>query len=313
MPLHPQARKLLDAMAALGAPPLSSVDAATARKMMEAAPRPPGAAMHINDTRLIPGPAGDIPVRVYTPYGVAGRGPVPVIVYFHGGGWVIGSLASHDGTCRNLAQASGCIVVAVDYRLAPETRYPGAVEDAVAATRWVAEHARSFGGDPARLAVAGDSAGGNLAAVVALVAKAEGGPAIGFQALVYPVTDFNFDTPSYSENAEGYLLSKASMEWFWGHYLGEDTSRGLEPHASPLRAESLEGLPPALVITAEFDPLRDEGNAYARRLADAGVPVEHKEWPGQIHGFFGNPALDDGQLAIEHVARAIRDAFGMGQ
>lgn len=310
MPLHPQARKLLDEMAALGAPPLGSMEPAAARAMMEAVPRPPGPAMHIVETRRIPGPGGEIPVRIYTPYGVAGRGAVPVVVYFHGGGWVIGSLASHDAVCRGIAAASGCIVVAVDYRLAPETPYPGAVEDAMAATRWVASSARRFGGDAARLAVAGDSAGGNLAAAVTLIAKAEGSPEIGFQALVYPVTDFNFETPSYHENAEGYLLTRAAMEWFWGHYLANPAD-GLAPTASPLRAPSLAGLPPALVITAEFDPLRDEGNAYARRLAEAGVAVEHLEWPGQIHGFFGNPALDDGQAAVEHVARAIRRAFGM--
>jgi acetyl esterase len=219
---------------------------------------------------------------VYTP---AGEGPLPVVVYFHGGGWVIGDLEVVDQPCRQLASAAGAIVVSVDYRLAPEHRYPAAFDDSYAATVWVGAHAAEIGGDPARLAVAGDSAGGNLAAAVALAARDRGGPELAAQLLIYPVTDFNFGTASYQDNREGYLLTKGSMQWFWAHYLGaQDLDK--DPYACPLRADSLVGLPPAYVATSEYDPLRDEGEAYARRLEEAGVAVTAKRFDGMLHGFF---------------------------
>lgn len=308
MPLDPQARAVLEQMAAAGLPALGTLTPEQTRQQMAltAAAAPPGEPVARVEDRWIPGPAGDIPIRIYTPEGDA---PLPVLVYFHGGGWVIGDISTHDATCRSLANAAGCIVVSVGYRLAPEHKFPGAVEDAAAATRWVAEHVASFGGDQARIAVGGDSAGGNLAAVVALIAKREGGPPIVFQLLIYPVVDSDLETGSYRENAEGYLLTKESMRWFFGHYHGgEEDAR--HPHASPLRADDLSGLPPALIITAEFDPLRDEGEAYARRLGEAGVPVICSRYDGMIHGFF-NMALvvDKAKDAIRESGRALRSAF----
>jgi acetyl esterase len=308
MPLDPQARVVLDQMAAMGLPPLGSLSPEETRRNMELrnASMPPGEPVAKTEDRTIPGPGGEIPIRIYWP---EGTGPLPVLVYFHGGGWVLGNIASHDSTCRTLTNAAGCIVVSVDYRLAPEHKFPAAAEDSYAATVWVAEHAAEIGADPRRVAVGGDSAGGNLAAVVALMARDQGGPNLVFQLLIYPVTDFNFETPSYSENAEGYMLTRQSMEWFWGHYLN-DHEQGGHPHASPLRAEKVHGLPPALVITAEYDPLRDEGEAYATRLKDAGVPVQVSRYDGMIHGFFGmSLMLDKAKDAVAEAAGSLKTAF----
>ena len=258
------------------------------------------------ENRTVPGPAGQIPVRIYTPVGTA---PFPVLVYFHGGGWVIGNLDTHDGICRSLANRVGCLVVSVDYRLAPEHRFPAAPEDCYAATRWLAEHAGSLGGDKGRIAVGGDSAGGNLAAVVALMARDRGGPKLAFQLLVYPATDTDFETRSYRENSEGYFLTRADMVWFWNHYAPRDEDRR-NPYAAPLRAASLRGLPPALVITAEFDPLCDDGNAYAARLREDGVPVRLSQQDGLIHGFFQMGAvIDRGRASVDEASRALKDAF----
>jgi acetyl esterase/lipase len=244
--------------------------------------------------------ASSVPVRVYRPAGVPGA--TPTIVFMHGGGFVVGDLDTHEGVCRALCRDTGAVVVSVDYRLAPEHPFAAAVEDSYAALRWVAEHIGDFGGDADRLAVAGDSAGGNLAAVCAQLAKADG-PSLAAQLLVYPNVDLLGDYPSRTENAEGYFLTLADMRWFAEHYLGmaEDDPSVAElardPRLSPLLAESLEGLPPAVVVTAEFDPLRDEGNAYASALQKAGVRVEHREVPGLIHGFYGlelfSPAVAD--------------------
>ena len=197
------------------------------------------------------------------------------MVYFHGGGWVLGNIESHESICRAIANASGAIVVTVDYRLAPEHRFPAAAQDAYAATSWVAEHAGEFGGDPGRIAVAGDSAGGNLAAVACLLAKDRNGPRMAFQVLIYPITDYNLHNASYSQFAEGYFLTRSEMAWYWEHYVLKRDDR-THPHAAPCRVDDLSGLPPGLVITAEFDVLRDEGEAYARRLQSAGVPVTHQ-------------------------------------
>ena len=229
-----------------------------------------------------------------------------MLLYFHGGGWVIGNIESSDALCRILTNAAGCIVVSVDYRLAPEHPFPAAVDDAYHAAMWAAANAASFGGDPLRLAVGGDSAGGNLAAVVAQIARDRGKPAIRFQLLIYPVTDAACDTPSYSENADGYFLTRDAMQWFWNHYARSDADRN-HPYASPLRASNLAGLPAALVITAEFDPLRDEGERYAERMRAAGTPVQLTRYDGMIHGFFAMGAMiDQGRTAIQQSAEAMR-------
>ena len=308
MALDPQARAVLDGMAALGAPPLGSLSPAEHRASMLAAraAAPPGPDVARVVDRTVPGPGGDIPVRMYYP---VDRPGLPVLVYYHGGGWVLGNIESHDATCRELAVNAGCLVVSVDYRLAPEHQFPAASDDCYAATKWVADHAAEIGADASQLAIGGDSAGGNLAAVVALMAKDRGGPAIVFQLLIYPVTDFNLDTASYKENAEGYLLTRQSMHWFWNHYLTTEAD-GSHPHASPLRAQDLAGLPPALVITAEYDPLRDEGEAYAQRLRDGGVRVQYTCYPGMIHGFFGMTAMmDKAKEAVAQASGALREAF----
>ncbi|WP_445182281.1 alpha/beta hydrolase [Pseudonocardia sp. Cha107L01] len=284
MPVHPEAQGLLDALAEAGLPATEEMTVPNARAATAGFLALQGEPVEVASVldRTVPGPAGEIPVRVYTP---AGEGPFPVVVYFHGGGWVIGDLEVVDQPCRQLASAAGAIVVSVDYRLAPEHRYPAAFDDSYAATVWVGAHAAEIGGDPARLAVAGDSAGGNLAAAVALAARDRGGPELAAQLLIYPVTDFNFGTASYQDNREGYLLTKGSMQWFWAHYLGaQDLDK--DPYACPLRADSLVGLPPAYVATSEYDPLRDEGEAYARRLEEAGVAVTAKRFDGLLHGFF---------------------------
>jgi acetyl esterase len=232
-----------------------------------------------------------------------------LLVYFHGGGWVLGGIETHDGVCRELANAAGCVVVSVDYRLAPEHKFPAAVEDCYAATQWAAAHAGDLGADARRLAVGGDSAGGNLAAVVSQMAPDRGGPPIVFELLVYPVTTAAFDTPSYRDNAEGYLLTAGDMRWFWNHYLNGPADAD-NPYASPLRATRLAGLPPALVITAEFDPLRDEGEQYAQRLEEAGVPTRLIRYDGMIHGFFGmSHMMDKAKAAVREAGANLRLAF----
>jgi acetyl esterase len=312
MPLDPKVKELLDQLAASGMPPFETMSPPEARAAMVALAAmqgEPSPIAHV-ENRSIPGPAHDIPIRIYTP---EAKVPQPALVYFHGGGWVIGSLETHDGICRALANTIPAIVVSVDYRLAPEHKFPAAVDDCYAATRWVAEHAASFGADPARLAVGGDSAGGNLAAVVALTARNRGAPRVVYQLLVYPVTDAAMDTPSYEQNKDGYLLTGPLMIWFWKHYLGNPTDRE-NALASPLRARDLRGLPPALVITAEFDPLRDEGERYAARLREAGVATKLTRYDGIIHGFFGMAAvLPQATLAIEEAAAALRGAFARAQ
>jgi acetyl esterase len=254
----------------------------------------------------IPGPAGRIPVRVYRP---SERAELPVLVYLHGGGWAICSLETHDASCRELANAADCVVVSVDYRLAPEHRFPAAPEDCYAALTWTARNAPSLGADSRRLAIGGDSAGGNLSAVVALMARDREGPRLCHQLLVYPVTDHSFDTDSYRENADAPILTREIMQGFWGLYLSR-AEDGRHPYASPLRAEDLSGLPPAHVITAEYDPLRDEGEAYARRLSAAGVPVEQRRFDGMVHGFFGfGELIDLAREAVDDAARELRRAF----
>ncbi len=306
MTLNPQAKVLLDQMAAMGMPPIHEQEPEAVREANRLPPAVPGATMaHVED-RSIPGPGGEIPVRIYRPTEASDHS---LLVWYHGGGWVIGDLDGADVTCRELAARSGSVVVSVDYRLAPEHRYPAAHEDCYAATVWAAGNAAELGADAGKLAVGGDSAGGNLAAVVSLRARDEDGPAIRFQLLVYPVTDHNYETVSYNDNAEGYLLTRDGMEWFWNHYLGPDGD-GSHPHASPLRAEDLSGLPPAHVITAEYDPLRDEGEAYAERLRGAGVAVTQTRYAGQIHAFYGmHGVLDDATNAAQESAEKLKAAL----
>jgi len=309
MPVDSQTQALLDQLVSLGGQPLSAMSVADARRMMEMMSAVRGAQVEVASAvdRSIPGPQGEIPLRIYTPTGSA---PFPILVYFHGGGWVLGSLETHDGVCRSLAAGAGCIVVSVDYRLAPEHRYPAAPDDCYAATQWVHAHASELGGDAKRIAIGGDSAGGNLTAVVAQMAHDRGAPPLVFQLLIYPATDARYDTPSYRDNASGYLLTTDDMRWFWDHYLGDAPERRDEPYASPLRAKSLTGLPPALVITAEFDPLRDEGEAYAARLKQAGVPTRATRYDGTIHGFFGMGAMiDKANDAVKEACGTLRLAF----
>ncbi len=308
MALDPQAKAVLDQMAEAGHPPINEQSVEEARKnsaalaAMQGNPEPVAG---VQDRRL-QGPGGGIPIRIYTP---AGEGPLPVLLYFHGGGWVLGDIEASDPLCRTLANETGCIVVSVDYRLAPEHPFPAAADDAYHATQWVAANAGSFGGDPARIAVSGDSAGGNLAAVVCLIARDRGEPAIKFQLLIYPATDAACDTPSYSENGADYFLTKDAMRWFWNHYLQNHADR-THPYASPLRASNFSGLPEALVITAEFDPLRDEGEQYGERMRDAGSPVQITRYDGMIHGFFAMyGVLDQGRAAIQQSAEALRAVF----
>jgi acetyl esterase len=247
-----------------------------------------------------------IPARLYRP----GEGTLPLLVYFHGGGWVVGSVALSDSFCRALANASGCAVLSVEYRLAPEHRYPAAADDAHAATRWAAEHAAELGIDADRLAVGGSSAGGNLAAVACLMARERGGPKIALQLLHVPVMDHDFTRASYVTNAKGMGLTQAGMEWFWGHYAPDAAQRD-EPNASPLRARDLRGLPPALFVVAECDVLRDEGAAYAERLRQAGVPVTYLEYAGMVHAFMGwSSVVATGARAFTEVGVALRKALG---
>jgi acetyl esterase len=310
MPLDPDAAALMKAMEAVG-PPLWELSPVEARARMAAVPRPPNpeAVGSIEEHRVAAGGV-EIPVRLYRP---AGAGPWPVLVLLHGGGWVVGSVDSADPTARALCNAAGCAVASVEYRLAPEHPFPAGVDDCYAATRWVAREGARLGVDAARIAVGGDSAGGNLAAAVALRARDEGGPPLAFQLLIYPVTDFDRDTPgSMRRNADGYILTRDGMIWFDRHYLSRPEDRD-HPYAAPLRARDFSRLPPALVITAEFDPLCDEGEAYGARLAQAGVPARVSRYDGVFHGFFGMKGmLAKADAAHREAAAALRRAFGTG-
>jgi acetyl esterase len=306
MPLDPQAKALLDLMPAM--PDFTTLDLALVRAGMAAGVLNTGEpeAVAKVENRTIPGPAGSIPVRVYTP---PASGPHPGLVFFHGGGFVLCNLDTHDGICRSLTNAAGCVVVSVDYRLAPEHPYPAAPEDCYAATQWVAKNGSELGIDVSRLAIGGDSAGGNLTAVTALLARDRGGPALRFQLMIYPVTDCGFETASYRENGDGYFLTTGMMRWFWDKYLA-DPKQAREGYASPLRAANLANLPPGLCITAGFDPLRDEGEAYAERLRRAGVDVHTSRYPGMFHGFLSMPAqLDKAREAIAEAGAALRAAL----
>ncbi|MBV9826370.1 MAG: alpha/beta hydrolase [Alphaproteobacteria bacterium] len=282
MPVDPQIQALLDK--GTGVPATHTLPVAEARRLYEARVplMAPAAAIGSVREHAIEGPGGKLRLRIYTPQSA---GPSPLVVFYHGSGFVLCSLNTHDGMCRNLCGGAECVVVSVDYRLAPEHKFPAGLDDCVAATLWAIAHAAELGADASRTVVAGDSAGGNLAAAAALRLRDEGGPRLCGQLLIYPVTDYHTPgTPSYAENGNGYGLTRATMEWFWGHYLA-GASDAANPLASPLRAADLRGLPPALVQTAEYDPLRDEGELYAERLRQAGVPTDMSRWPGMNHGF----------------------------
>jgi acetyl esterase len=307
MTVDPQIQALLDM--GTGAPATNTLSVAEARAQYEARIplMAPAATIGSVDQRTVAGPGGDLALRIYWPQGA---GPFPLLVFFHGSGFVLCSLDTHDGICRNLCAGGQCVVVSVDYRLAPEHRFPAGLDDCVFATRWVADHANELNGDPGRIAIGGDSAGGNMAAAAALQLRDEGGPPLRGQLLIYPVTDYHTPgTPSYQQNAEGYGLTRDTMRWFWDHYLN-DPSEAASPLASPLRARDLRGLPPALVVTAEYDPLRDEGELYAARLRGAGTPAITSRWDGMNHGFFfWVGRVDKAGEAMAESCRWIRQIF----
>ncbi len=313
--IDPQVRKLLEAMRKADLTPVYETSPVEARRQYEALARsrPPGDAGVETQDRSIPTASGALPLRIYRPglraglhddSGSSDPRALPALVYFHGGGHVVGSIDTHDGVARNLCAGAACAVVSVDYRLAPEYRFPAAVEDAFVAFRWCVEEGRAQGLDTQRIAVGGDSAGGNLAAVVALMARDAGIAAPCLQSLIYPVTDYAGDTESYRAFAEGYgSLEARSMFWFRDRYLSDEKDR-LDWRAAPLRVEDLRGLPPAFVLTAELDILRDEGAAFAQRLKDSQVEVEYHEIPGMIHGFFTMAPMVDGAVHAQRLACA---------
>jgi len=315
--LHPQARALLDFIEARGIPPTHTLSPAEARAFYRerrsvTQPLPPEVAL-VRELQA-DGPRGAIPLRLYRPLGASDAAALPVLVYFHGGGWVIGDLDTHDTLCRELANGAGCAVVAVDYRMGPEHRFPAAVDDCIAATRWVHAQAGALQLDATRLAVGGDSAGGNLAAVVAIAARDGGIDAaapvpIAWQLLIYPATDQHRSAPSHATNGQGYLLTSDTMDYFTGHYIA-DPAQYRDWRASPLLHPDLSRLPPALVLTAGYDPLRDEGAAYAERLTDAGNRASYVCFERQIHGFITmGKVLDEANAAVALCAAELKRAL----
>ncbi len=309
MPVHPQIKLALEALAKADIPPIHTLTAPRAREVMNAMSKARGgqpAPVERTEDRTISGPHGDVPVRIYWP---KAKGPHPAFVYFHGGGHVIGDLDTHDTIARNLCGGADVVVVSIDYRLAPEHKFPAAAEDAWAGYQWVRSAPSDLNIDPKRLSVGGDSAGGNLAAVVALMARDAGHTNIRLQLLVYPVTDFAMTGASYTAYASGFgVLTADAMKWFRDHYLGRAEDAG-DWRASPIKA-SLEGLPPALIIAAECDVLRDEGVAFADALRAAGNDVQRREYAGMIHGFFGmTPIIDDAVAAQRYASEALRKAL----
>ena len=310
--LHPQVAALLDAVKASRIPPMHTVPAAEARRIYRDTRGrllPPAPQMALCEDLPIPGPAGKIPVRHYRPAGSVAGQKLPALLFFHGGGWVIGDLDTHDVLCRELSNGAGCTVIAIDYRLAPEHRFPAAVDDSIAAMRHFVQRAADYAFDATRVAVGGDSAGGNLATVVALAARDAGYPPLAYQLLIYPGTDQRMRHASHAANGAGYLLTRELIEYFRGHYL-PDAKQYDDWRASPLLAKDLSGLPPAYVLTAGFDPLVDEGKAYAQRLAAAGVKVEYRCYEDMVHGFIlMGGVLDTARLAVADCAERLKRAF----
>lgn len=311
MPFDPQVRQWRERRIADQVRPLYTQTLAEARAAdlaeIQAGGGDPEPVSEVLDLQM-PATGGPLPLRVYRPAGIADQ---PALVYFFGGGWTLGQIETCDGICRTLANAVGCVVIAAGYRLAPEHKFPGAVNDCYDAVSWIAEHAEELGIDPGRLAVGGDSAGGNLAAAVTLLARQQGGPPLAAQLLVYPNTCYGADTPSIRENDDPSMFNRRSVEWYWGHYLSSPED-GQNPLASPLLAADHSGLPAALVITAEYDPLRDEGEQYAHRLREAGVPTELCRYDGMMHGFFlMYPMLEGGRRAVDHAVGFLRAQFGL--
>ena len=309
--LEPEIQLVLRLLEASGRPSFEELPVERAREEIRAEAAlfagPPLSLERVDDLSFR-GPAGPVGARLYVPHGVPH--PPPLLIYFHGGGFVVGDLDSHDATCRFLAREAGTRVLAVHYRRAPEHRFPAAVEDCAAALRFAGGEAGRLGADPARIAVGGDSAGGNLAAVTSLLAR-EDGPTPAFQLLLYPVTNLSRKAPSYALFREGYFLTERQMDWYRGHYLGGDEAVGSDPRASPLLTESLAGAPPAHVVVAGFDPLRDEGIAYAHALRDAGVPVTLRVQWGMVHGFANAVGVGrTGPGAMREVAAALRRGLG---
>jgi acetyl esterase len=312
MALDPESQRLLDLMAAANRPAWNTLSPKAARELYlslrPAAQGPRPEKVKVAD-QTIPGPAGELPVRLYRPASASADAKLPALVFAHGGGWVFGNLESHDVLCAQLAREAEIAVFAVDYRLAPEARFPGAFDDVVAALKWVGANGASVGIDTGRLAIGGDSAGGNLAAAVSLWARDNGGPKLRLQLLAYPVTDAVARTESYRRYEDGYGLNAAAMEWFFDHYTPDKSSRG-DWRVSPLRAASLAGLPPALVVTAGYDPLRDEGRAYAFRLQQEGTLADLVEFGGMLHGFLSSPMLLHGaRRGTTLCAAALREAL----
>jgi acetyl esterase len=303
MPLDPQAQAYVDQLKQFNID-WATLTVAQARGMAAQlmAIRPPGEPVARVEDCLIPGPGGELAIRIYTPQGA---GPFPILVYFHTGGWTIAN--DQDPLCRKITNRAGCIVVAVDYRLAPEHPFPAAPEDCYVATKWTAEHAAEFGGDPARLAIGGSSAGGNMTAAVALLARERGGPKLAFQVPMFPVTDFRLDSPSMKELGEDFPPTSAQMRWIKQQYL-PDEAAATNPLASPLLAPDLSGLPPALIITAEYDPLRDEGEAFGKRLQEAGIQAKVSCYTGLIHDF-QDSFEEPGNRVVDEIAAALRIAF----
>lgn len=313
MRLHPDAADVLARIRDAGVPPWHTLSAVVAREVYrKRAALFEGDRLDVGDVtdRVIPGPAGDIPIRVYRPTGEAR----PVFIYLHGGGWTLGDLDTHDTVCRRLSLAADCMVVSVAYRLGPEDPYPAPMDDVIAAVRWIAAHGAEAGGDPTRLALGGDSAGGNLTAGAVIRLRDEGGPTVALQVLIYPASQPQFEMLSFYENAEGYLLTTADMAWFWDNYLGPAPAHRTDPYACPGTATDLRDLPRAVVITADFDPLRDDGDTYAIKLRNAGVSVVAHRFPGMIHGFVALPVeIPSGRQALRLIGRETRRAWATRQ
>jgi acetyl esterase len=310
--LHPQAQALLRLIEEKGLPPTHTLTPVQAREyylVRRAVTQPDPPEVALARDLAAPGPHGEIPLRLYRPLGSSPQQALPVLVYYHGGGWVIGNRDSHDVLCRQLANGSGCAVVSVDYRMGPEHRFPAAVDDSLAATRWVHANAASLQLDPKRLAVGGDSAGGNLAAVVALTARDSGDLPILFQLLIYPATDQRRGWPSHQTNGQGYLLTSDSITYFHDHYI-DDPKHDLDWRASPLLHQDHGQLPPAFVLIAGYDPLRDEGLAYAQKLTEAGSRAALVNFERQIHGFITmGRVIDEAHVAVQLCAAQLREAL----